>query len=59
MGECDLHWTIGNECYGSWENDTNTHKQDAITYADVHEVRDEGDENCRPARQGRRHRRVG
>jgi len=28
-----FYWTIGNECYGSWEYDTNSFHQDATTYA--------------------------
>ena len=27
------YWEIGNECYGSWENDTHTAKWDPYTYA--------------------------
>src|SRR5258708_39954879 len=27
------YWEIGNECYGSWENDTHAGKQDPYTYA--------------------------
>ncbi len=27
------YWEIGNECYGSWENDTNAIKWDPYTYA--------------------------
>jgi alpha-N-arabinofuranosidase len=27
------YWEIGNECYGSWENDTHSIKQDPYTYA--------------------------
>lgn len=27
------YWEIGNECYGSWENDTNTPAHDPVEYA--------------------------
>jgi hypothetical protein len=27
------YWEIGNECYGSWENDSNTYPHDPYTYA--------------------------
>ena len=27
------NWEIGNECYGSWENDTHAAKQDPVIYA--------------------------
>jgi len=27
------YWCIGNECFGSWEYDTNAIKQDALTYS--------------------------
>ena len=27
------HWELGNECYGTWENDTHTPKQDPVLYA--------------------------
>ncbi len=27
------YWEVGNECYGSWETDTNTPSHDAYTYA--------------------------
>ena len=27
------YWEVGNECYGSWENDTHTIKHDPYTYA--------------------------
>ena len=27
------YWEVGNECYGTWENDTNTLPHDAFTYA--------------------------
>jgi sugar lactone lactonase YvrE len=29
------YWEIGNECYGSWENDTHAAKWDPVTYANV------------------------
>lgn len=28
------YWEIGNECYGSWEEDIHASKQDPLTYAD-------------------------
>ena len=28
------YWEIGNECYGSWENDIHSSKQDPVVYAD-------------------------
>src|SRR5204863_5315351 len=27
------YWEIGNECYGTWETDTNVNSHDAYTYA--------------------------
>ncbi len=27
------YWEVGNECYGTWENDTNTRPHDPVTYA--------------------------
>lgn len=29
------YWEVGNECYGSWENDTHAAKWDPVTYANV------------------------
>jgi alpha-L-arabinofuranosidase len=29
------YWEIGNECYGSWENDTHAAKWDPVTYANT------------------------
>src|ERR1017187_9411439 len=30
---CFTYWEIGNECYGTWETDTNANAHDAYTYA--------------------------
>jgi alpha-N-arabinofuranosidase len=30
---CLTYWEIGNECYGTWETDTNANAHDAYTYA--------------------------